>query len=317
MQAEWLTLSPIAHRGLWDTAEFPENSLAAFRKAVALGIPFELDVQLTRDGQLAVVHDTDLERLTGKPCAVADLDLADLKRLRIGDTGERIPLLAEVLEIAAGVPFVIDVRQWRGPRTGAIEEAVVAAVRDYDGPFALQSFDPLAVLRMRRLAEDHPVGQASGNLRSAGRLARMLGRPMFTNAVTRPSFISYELSALPSSWVRFWRRLGIPVLAWTVRSLAMEKNAVRVADNFFFDEYLPHAYAGDLSLRRDPPPSRGSHVFSLSRPAPAAGYRLVLARVRHPGRGLGPAHQDELRRPGEQAPDLVSRQRDHGHRGRG
>jgi glycerophosphoryl diester phosphodiesterase len=247
VQAEWLTRSPIAHRGLWDTAECPENSLAAFKQAVAHGIPFELDVQLTRDGQLAVVHDTDLERLTGKPHAVADLDMADLHRLRIDGTGERIPSLGEVLEIAEGVPFVVDVRQWHGSRNGDLERAVLDAVRGYGGPFALQSFDPLAVLRMRRGAGGHPVGQAAGNLRSAGQLARILGRPMLTNAVTRPSYISYELSALPSSWVRFWQRLGIPVLAWTVTSAAMEEDATSVADNFFFDEYLPRAYASELN----------------------------------------------------------------------
>ena len=165
-----------------------------------------------------------------------------MRRLRVGGTGERIPTLAEVLEIADGVPFIIDVRQWQGPRSGALERAVIATTRDYHGPFALQSFDPLAVLRMRRLTHDHPVGQASGNLRSAGVVARMLGRPMLSNAITRPAFISYELDALPSAWVSFWRRLGIPVLAWTVQSPVAAEDAARLADNFFFDNYLPDVY---------------------------------------------------------------------------
>lgn len=242
MQSEWLTRTPIAHRGLWDTAECPENSLPAFRRAVSCGIPFELDVQITKDGQLAVVHDVNLERLTGQPVAVADLDQSALRRLRIGATGERIPTLAEVLEVADRTPFVIDVRRWRGHRSEKLERSVAAEVRGYPGLFALQSFHPLAVLRLRRLIADRPVGQASGSLRSASWIASALGRAMITNVLTRPAFISYELGELPSAWVDFWHRSGIPVLTWTVQSAAAEKHAADVADNFFFDSYLPDVY---------------------------------------------------------------------------
>jgi glycerophosphoryl diester phosphodiesterase len=242
MRPEWLTSRPIAHRGLWDTQDNPENSLAAFRQAASQGIPFEFDVQLSADGQLAVVHDAVLDRLTGERLRVGDLDRASLRRLRINGTGEHIPTIAEVLEIADGTPFVIDVRRWHGAGRGELEKAVAEAVRGYEGPFAVQSFDPLAVLRLRRLVGDHPVGQASGHLRSAGRVARSVGRAMITNALTRPAFISYELSALPSVAVNFWRRLGIPVLAWTVQSAAAEEQAAQVADNFFFDGYLPGIY---------------------------------------------------------------------------
>jgi glycerophosphoryl diester phosphodiesterase len=242
MRPDWLTTMPIAHRGLWDTPDHPENSLAAFRRAASLGVPFELDVQFTADGQLAVVHDANLERLTGERRRVADLDLAALRRLRVLGTGELIPTLGEVLEVADGTPFVIDVRRWQGAGQGGLEKAVAVAVRGYQGPFAVQSFDPLAVFRLRRLVNDHPVGQASGHLHSAGRTAALFGRAMITNAFTRPAFISFELSALPSAWAGFWRRLGIPVVGWTVRSAAAEKRAAQLADNFFFDGYLPSVY---------------------------------------------------------------------------
>lgn len=245
MRPEWLISRPIAHRGLWDSDGHPENSLAAFRQAVSRGVPFEFDVQLSADGELAVVHDAVLGRLTGEQLRVGDLDRSSLRRLRIKGTGEHIPTIDEVLQIADGTPFIIDVRRWRqsaGGESGAVERAVAAAVRGYQGPFAVQSFDPLTVLRLKRLVGDHPVGQASGHLRSAGRVAGAIGRVMITNALTRPAYISYELSALPSVAVSCWRRLGIPVLAWTVQSAAAEKQAAQVADNFFFDGYLPDTY---------------------------------------------------------------------------
>src|SRR2546426_11100626 len=84
-----------AHRGgalLW-----PENSLLAFRNAVALGADFiEFDVHLSRDGEVMVIHDPTLERTTNGQGAVRDRSVAELKALRLKDragvaTGETVP----------------------------------------------------------------------------------------------------------------------------------------------------------------------------------------------------------------------------------
>lgn len=241
---DWLSSCPVAHRGLYDvTAGRPENSLAAFRQAAALGVPFECDIQLTADGQLAVLHDRDLRRMTGDATAVRDLDAAALRRHRLGDSGEPIPTLDQVLaEVAGRVPMVLDVRRWGVRLRGdGLERAVADRVRNYPHPVAVQSFDPLAVWRLRRLV-DCPVGQASGGLPSAGPVLRALGRPMPANALTRPDFISYELAQLPSSAVNFWRRPGRPLLAYPVESPADGARAAAVADNFFFSGYLPEVY---------------------------------------------------------------------------
>ena len=75
-----------------------------------------------------------------------------------------------------------------------------------------------------------------------------MGRTMVTNVITRPALISYELSELPSAIASSWRRLGIPLLAWTVRSAEDEERAAEFADNFFFGQYLPRTY------QKGPPP---------------------------------------------------------------
>lgn len=243
-RSRWLVSRPIAHRGLYDEARGrPENSLPAFEYAAARGVPIELDVQLARDGLLVVVHDTNLARVAGFDAPVAEVDRADLRRLRIGSSGEPIPTLADALAAVAGrVPIVVDVRRWRAGRSADLERAVAAEVNGYSGELALQSFDPLAVFRLRRLAPDRSVGQASGLLRSAGRVAGAVGRSMVTNFVTRPDFVSYELAALPSRYPEFWRRRGVPLLAFTVSSAAVETRAGELADNFFFSGYLPDVY---------------------------------------------------------------------------
>lgn len=244
-QRSWLLTRPIAHRGLHD-AERPENTMAAFRHAISRGIPFELDVQLTSDGLLVVVHDRDLLRLTGQRIAAAEVDRDRLSRLRIESSDERIPLLTEVLEEVAGrVPVLLDVRRWGATASGELEHAVATAIESYPGELALQSFDPLAVLRFRRLISTHPIGQVSGRLESAGRVAALVGRSMATNLFTRPDFMNFELQALPSRYVDFWRdRWNIPVIAWTVESAADEDLARSLASNFLFDGYLPSAYRG-------------------------------------------------------------------------
>jgi glycerophosphoryl diester phosphodiesterase len=240
---DWLVTRPIAHRGLFD-ADRPENSLAAFRQAVSYGIPFELDVQLARDGLLVVAHDGDLARLTGESVKTPDVDQSRLQRLRIGSSGEHIPLLHEVLEAVNGrVPIVLDVRRWRLERSSELEQTVAAEIRGYDGELALQSFDPLSVSRLRRLASDRPVGQVSGRLPSVGKITAAVGRSMATNLFTRPDFISYELDELPSRYATFWRKVAhLPLITWTVRDIAEERHALALSDNFIFDSYIPSVY---------------------------------------------------------------------------
>ena len=71
MDIAWMTARPIAHRGLHDDAR-PENSLAAFAAGMEAGYPLELDVHLTRDNELVVVHDENLKRVTGQDLKITD-----------------------------------------------------------------------------------------------------------------------------------------------------------------------------------------------------------------------------------------------------
>ena len=90
----------IAHRGA--SGKYPENSLLAFRKAVDAGVKWlELDVHLAADGELMVIHDETLQRTTNGRGPVGSMTSAELRQLDIGQ-GEQMPLLTEVLNLAAG-----------------------------------------------------------------------------------------------------------------------------------------------------------------------------------------------------------------------
>ena len=101
-----------AHRGLHCSADsVPENSLAAFRRAIRHGYGAELDVHLLKDGTLAVFHDSDLRRCTGTEGQIADLTLKELKQLRLEGTDERDPTIDEVLpRFETATPLIIEMQ---------------------------------------------------------------------------------------------------------------------------------------------------------------------------------------------------------------
>lgn len=231
----WLVERPIAHRGLHGGPEAAqENSMAAFRRAVEHDVPFELDVQLTRDGRLAIVHNETAPSADGGSIRVADAALEQLSTLTT---------LQAVLDMVDGeVPVLVDIRRWRAADGVGLEERVAAALREYQGPVAVHSFDPRSVYRIRKLLPAIPVGQVSGRLKAASPLVAAIGRSMATNLATRPDFISFEISALPSRPLRFWRRRGLPVIGWTAHSPAEETAARADVDNVFFSGYLPEVW---------------------------------------------------------------------------
>ena len=148
-----------AHRGF--SGKAPENSLAAFRAAIDAGCDMiELDVHLSRDNQVVVIHDDTLERTTSGRGNVADQTYAELKRLDAGSwfdprfSGERIPALAEVLLLARNRILVnIELKKGKNfPYT--MEELADRTLRevemaDMSDQVLFSSFDPAAIDRIR------------------------------------------------------------------------------------------------------------------------------------------------------------------------
>ena len=97
----------IAHRGGGDL--FEENTLSAFKSVEKLGVDaVECDVQVTKDGNLAVIHDPDLKRMAGIDLKVRDLDTGELKKVQL-EGGENIPTLEDVMD-AIHIPVVIELK---------------------------------------------------------------------------------------------------------------------------------------------------------------------------------------------------------------
>ncbi|MCR4790395.1 MAG: hypothetical protein K5839_04895 [Treponemataceae bacterium] len=106
-------LKGVCHRGLHNK-EFSENGLKAFKNAIDHNMPFEFDVHLTKDGQIVVFHDSEMERMTGKKGIIEDLTLEEIKRDYTLLDGEKIPTLKEVFDLnQEKVPMVLELKVFR------------------------------------------------------------------------------------------------------------------------------------------------------------------------------------------------------------
>lgn len=141
-------LRPYAHRGQHDE-NLPENSLAAFRRAVENGYGIELDLQLSSDGEVMVMHDYNLERMTGCDKMLKELTAAELQKLHLNGTEERVPTLKEVLDIVKGkVPLLIELK---GESTDvSLCPKANEILKDYGGKYIIESFNPLMLSWYRK-----------------------------------------------------------------------------------------------------------------------------------------------------------------------
>ncbi|MCL4834436.1 MAG: hypothetical protein KJZ86_18470 [Caldilineaceae bacterium] len=147
----------IAHRG--DSAHAPENTLAAFQHAIDAGADWlEMDVQMSDDGHLVVIHDTTVDRTTNGSGRVADLTLAQLQALDAGN-GEQIPSFAQVLALAsaAGIPIMPEAKspQLYPGLEMKIVEALAAA--QYAEKAVVQSFDAASLARLYEIAPEQSL----------------------------------------------------------------------------------------------------------------------------------------------------------------
>jgi len=230
---KWITAKPFAHRGNHFDMQHPENSLAAFKLAVQRGEGIELDVHLTADGRVVVMHDDDLSRMTGDSRLIAETDFADIRALRLAGTAEQIPTLAEVLSVVHGrVPILVEIKS-RGA-AGPLEDQVASQVVDYPGEIAVTSFSPLSLARMAALAPNVPRGQITGLFINAGLPDWQLFvlQHLLLNVISRPAFIVNDIGAVPSWDNSLQRVLGRKVLVYAPEDAAGAQFARQRADNF-------------------------------------------------------------------------------------
>ena len=205
----------IAHRGLFNNIDVPENSLLAFKRAIDKNIPIELDVRLTKDNILVVVHDANLKRLTGVDKLIKDLTYEEIKQIKLLDTNLVIPKFDEVLSLVNG-KVLIDIEVKIDDDIENIYQILIDILKNYKGDYIVKSFNPKVV---RWFMKNYPdVGRG---LLIAGNYRNKFYKYLFTSKwiilYSRPNFLAVSKKILHTKRIQNFRK-KLPVLAWTIEN---------------------------------------------------------------------------------------------------
>ena len=236
-----------AHRGLHNS-ENPENSLPAFALAVEHGFGMEMDVQISSDGIPVVFHDDLLKRGTGAEGYVHDYTLEELQKMPLfGRDDLSIPTFASVLELVDGkAPLIIEIKASRPEWRETVRE-VMKLLEKYQGPYCIESFNPLVLKELRYSYPYVLRGQLcesySRSFKAAGKkmpFMFFMAQCFWTNTIAKPDFIAYNCQHADFFPFRMMTRLfpECTYIAWTTRKPEHEKTS-RSFEAFIFEHYLP------------------------------------------------------------------------------
>ena len=253
-----------AHRGLHDNdSSAPENSMAAFKKAVDAGYGIECDVQLTRDGVPVIFHDFTLSRVAryedgcapsdavicedgslGVKGKVIDYTYDELQKFHLLNSSERIPKFEDFLNLVGGkVPLIVELKIEL--KDLSVCPVVDGLLSNYKGVYCIESFNPLGVFWYRRHRPDVLRGQLSDAFHKdkpeefKGILYFILTN-LLLNILGRPDFIAFNHKYSDCISLRICRKLfGALTAAWTIKSQEQLENNRNKFDMLIFDSFIP------------------------------------------------------------------------------
>lgn len=235
----------IAHRG-FHNKENPENSLGAFQRAVDQNYYIELDIQLSKDGEVMVFHDDTLKRMTGKEGAIHDYTKEELQTFKLADSNFVIPSFKEVLDLVKGrTLIVVELKNYK-PTNKDLVTKMIEMLRAYDGPFVTKSFSPFIMQDIRKRAPEFIRGELvcafEGDL-GISRLSKFILAHMLTNFLAKPQFISTDYHFFTRK-IRNLKKKGTPVLFWTVQDKQTYLDVKDICDNVIFERFDPKEVGG-------------------------------------------------------------------------
>ena len=232
-----------AHRGFHGEG-CPENSMAAFQKARDMGYGVELDVHLLADGNLAVIHDSQLERMTGIAGRIEDLTTEQLQEYHLHGTDQTIPEFRHVLDLYAGkAPLIIELKV-SGNNYAALCEKTCAMLESYSGIYCMESFDPRCVYWLKKNRPDVIRGQLTEDYFKRNNklpfILKFLLTHQMLNFLTTPDFVAYRYEDCKTSsyWLvrKLWKAEGV---AWTLGTRDDYNNAVNIGLIPIFENFIP------------------------------------------------------------------------------
>lgn len=235
----WLVTKPLSHRGMFNK-EYPENTIGAFQNAVDHHYGCELDVQMTTDGTLVVFHDYDMKRLTGVEGDIRQKSYDEIKNLKIHGSKYNIPTFEEVLKVVNGkVPLLIELKHHKP--IGEMERKVRDALRNYQGQYAIESFNPMIVHWFYKNAPEIVRGQLSCTFKEdeVNPILKKLLHALCFIKFNHSQFLAYDVDDIDKNKKVLKVKKKMPVIMWTVKDSNRLQTLKQYFDNYIFEGYIP------------------------------------------------------------------------------
>ena len=246
--ADWslFRLYRYAHRGLHDlSAGIPENTMPAFRRALEHGFGVELDVHLTADQQLVVIHDSNLKRLCGIDRKANELTAEEYQQYGILGTEHHAPMFADVLSLFEGkTPLIVEIKV-DGGNANEVTAAACALLDQYNVTYCMESFHPQVVAWLKKNRPEIVRGQLSCNYAKEKSISLhpLLRKPMaalYSNFLTHPDFVAYKFADRDHPAVQLCvKKYGAQEVSWTVKSQEDLETAERDGAIVIFEGFIP------------------------------------------------------------------------------
>lgn len=223
----------IAHRGIHNNLNIPENSIKAFKCALFCNVPIELDIHLTTDNKLVVFHDSNLLRMTGENKLIRKCSYDELKKFNLLDTDEKIPLFEDVLSLVNG-KVLIDIEIKNDKRLNTTIKQLIKVLDNYNGEVIIQSFYLKYLLSLKQKRKNYILGILVTNAEYF--YYRFIDSKAILKLL-KPNFIAYNKKMVKYSRIKNIRKKGISIFAWTIKNRKEKEAAFKYADSII-SEYF-------------------------------------------------------------------------------
>ena len=238
MENKFLDGGYIAHRGLHNE-KYPENSMGAFENAIKNGFAFEFDVRLTKDGELGVFHDDNLNRLCGIDRDFDQIYAKEFGNYKILNSNYGIPSFKQVLDLVGGkVPLLIEPKAINGAKQ--IAQAFCKVIKDYKGTYAIQSSNPFILREINKLMPEATLIYLCSKTwegdKTVSWLVRQLLYSLMFYKFSRATYISAQHDEMNKNILK---KAKGNLLLWTIRN---QDTAIAYKGNckgIIFENFVP------------------------------------------------------------------------------
>ena len=222
----------IAHRGIHNNLNIPENSIKSFKRAISKNIPIELDIHLTSDNKLVVFHDDNLIRMTGLYKKIRQCTYDEISKLKLLNTNEVIPLLSDVLDLING-KVLLDIEVKNDKRINRTCKELVKLLDNYQVKFIIQSFHPKYITRLKKYRPNYISGLLVTNAK--GFCYNIMDSKIVLDII-KPDFIAYNKNITSCKKVQKYRQKMF-IIAWTIKNRDDFEKAKKYSDSIITEYF--------------------------------------------------------------------------------